>query len=145
MTDVTAGTTMSDDYGNGKGGRYGRRGERVGAGEAGFGLVETLFALVILAVALLAIGGIALHVGRQAWAATETTDKALAAQQVMELTVSRGYAGIPTGTKDTTVTVDGRNYTVTRAVTEVVVGLKEVQVEPKNDASETLVTRVSSR
>ena len=97
--------------------------------EAGFGLVEALIAAVILAVGLLAIAGIALGVASQTQSAAYTTDQDMAGQQVLEVTSVGGYGAVPSGTKDTTVTIGSSSFTVTRVVTQVASGVKRVEVQ----------------
>lgn len=111
--------------------------------EGGFGLVEALIAFVILAVGLLAIGGIALSVAAQTRDAAVTTDQNLAAQQVLEITATSSFTAVPTGTKDTTISVGGDDYTVTRTVTQTSAGAKKITVQvPGNgiEEDEKLVT-----
>lgn len=107
----------------------GPRGPTTADPEAGFGLIEALIAAVILAVGLLAIAGIALGVASQTQSAAFTTDQDLAGQQVLEVTSVGGYAAVPTGTKDTTLTIGTDSVTVTRTVTQVAAGVKRVEVQ----------------
>lgn len=93
-----------------------RPGARVGD-EAGFGLVEVLVALTILAVGLLAVAGLTWSVARQTRQAAIRTEQTLAAQQVLEAMTARGYAGLAVGTSDTSLLVGEHEYAVTRRVT----------------------------
>lgn len=110
------------------------------SGEAGFGLVEALIAAILLSVGLLAVGGIALSVASQTRSAAIRTDQTLAGQQVLEATLSQSYADIGSGQQDTTVTVGGRTYQVTRAVTNAGTGMKEVEVVVSGEGSVSAVT-----
>lgn len=115
------------------------------AGEAGFGLVEALIAAVLLSVGLLAVGGIALYVVEQTRSSAIRTDQTMAGQQVLEATVNQPYADIGSGATDTTVTVGGRTYDVTRSVNSSGANMKEVQVQVSgagNVSSTTFRTRV---
>lgn len=85
-------------------------------GDAGFGLVEALIAFVILAVGLMAVAGIALSVAAQTHGAASTTAQSLAGQQVLEVTVTSDFSAVAVGSKDTTISVGDRSYTVTRTV-----------------------------
>lgn len=111
--------------------------------ESGFGLVEALIALIILAVGLLAVAGIALSVSAQARAGVNTTGQVLAGQQVLEDMVQAGYGNVPT--TDTTVTVGNRTFTVSRSVTAAGTRWQEIQVEVEGIGErppETFVTRL---
>lgn len=111
--------------------------------QAGFGLVEALIAFVILSVGLLAIAGIALSVAAQTHDAAYVTDQDMAAQQVLEVTATSQFSSVPAGTSDTTVSVGGNSYTVTRTVTQVSPRTKKVQVDvpgQPGEADETMVT-----
>ena len=113
--------------------------------EAGFGLVEALIAAILLSVGLLAVGGIALYVAGQTRSAGIRTDQTMAGQQVLEATVNKAYADIGTGAADTTVTVGGRDYQITRSVTAMGGTMKEVEVVVSgagNVGSTTFRTRV---
>lgn len=96
-------------------------------GEAGFGLVEALIAFVLLAVGMLAIAGLALSTAAQTRTASDVTQQALATQQAMEVWTTSGYHQVPTGTKDTTVSIAGRQFTVTRSVSQIAPRVKEIR------------------
>lgn len=110
--------------------REGQRPARPGTDpEAGFGLVEALVAAVILAVGLLAIGGIALGVASQSRNATFRTDQAMLGQQVLEHVITAPFGTYPAGTNmDTAVTIRDRDYTVTLTVQDGPVRVDEVSV-----------------
>lgn len=97
-------------------------------GEGGFGLVEALVAAVVLAVGLLAVGGIALSVAAQTRRAAIRTDQTLAGQQILEATVNQSFDQIGSGSQDTTLTVGGRDYTVSRYVTAAGFRTKQVEI-----------------
>jgi len=96
-------------------------------GQAGFGLVEVLVAVVILAFGLLAVAGVSLMVAGQTRGAAYDTDQAMIAQQVMDV-MAQNFDAVPTGTSDTTMSVAGRSYTISADVTQPSVHLKEVQL-----------------
>lgn len=104
----------------------GRRTVALSGSEAGVGLVEVLVAVSILAFGLVAIAGVARGVARLTREASVRTGQGLAAGQVLALMVHRGYEAAPPGTSDTIVEVGERSYRVTRAVTQVGAGLREL-------------------
>lgn len=95
-------------------------------GEAGFGLVEVLIALIIFAIGMLAVAGLSMSVGAQTNWSVWQTDQSLAAQQVLERVQREGYAAAASGTE--TVTVGNRTYTAARTVTQIGPRVKEVSV-----------------
>lgn len=97
-------------------------------GEAGFGLVEVLVALSILAFGLLAVAGLTWGVASQTREAAVRTSQTLAAQQVVDAMVARGYDALSPGTSDTTVVVGDRSYTVTREVAQAGQDLRRLTV-----------------
>jgi Tfp pilus assembly protein PilV len=99
------------------------------ADDAGFGLVEALIAFVILAVGLLAVAGIALSVAAQTRGAASTTAQSLAGQQVLEVTATSDFGAVAVGTKDTSVTVGNRTFTVTRTVDQPSARTKKITVQ----------------
>lgn len=116
-------------------------------GDAGFGLVEALIAFVILAVGLMAVAGIALSVAAQTRGAASTTARSLAGQQVLEVTASASYSSVPAGTKDTTITVGNRSFTVTRTVEQTSSTTKKVTVEvpdSEDQSTDTMVTYLAA-
>lgn len=126
-------------------------GASIGAGgprvcdEDGFGLVEALIAFVLLAVGMLAIAGIALSTAAQTRAASDVTQQALASQQAMEVWLTTPFSEVPSGTKDTTVSVAGRDFTVTRDVSVIGPRAKEITVSVGGEGGEdqrTLVSRL---
>lgn len=94
--------------------------------EAGFGLVEVMIALTILAFGMLAVAGLSLSVGAQTNWSMWQTDQSLAAQQVLERVQRNGYDAVAAGTD--TVTVGNRTYYATRSVTTISPLVKEVSV-----------------
>lgn len=89
-----------------------------GWGQAGFGLVEVLVSVVILAFGLLAVAGITMGVASQTASSSIRTDQVMAGQQVLEETIAAGYSAYPPGTSQTlTVTVGDNDYEVQRNVT----------------------------
>lgn len=132
---------------HGTGVERGDGGTGIPSPEAGFGLIEALIAFLILAVGLMAVAGIALSVAAQTRDAAYTTDQDQAAQQVLEIMATADYSSVTAGgTSDTTVSVGGRNYAVTRTVTQVNPRTKRVKVTVPgqgDDPSETMVTYVT--
>lgn len=96
-------------------------------GQDGFGLVEVLVAVVILAFGMLAVAGVSMMVAGQTRGAAFDTDQSMAAQQIMDA-MAQDFDAVATGTSDTTVTVAGRSYTVGRTVTQPSGHLKTVQL-----------------
>jgi type IV pilus modification protein PilV len=112
--------------------------------EEGFGLVEVLIAVVILAFGLLAIAGMSMSTAGQTRGAAYDTDRAMAAQQIMDA-MAQDYDVAVVGTSDTTVTVAGRSYTVARTVTQTSSKLKSVQLVVTSSFTavpDTFLTRV---
>jgi type IV pilus modification protein PilV len=93
--------------------------------EEGFGLVEVLIAVVILAFGLLAIAGMSISTAGQTRGAAYDTDQAMVAQQIMDV-MAQDFDNVATGTSDTVVSVAGRSYTVSRTVSRSSVHLKDV-------------------
>lgn len=97
--------------------------------DADFGLVEGMVAAVILAFGLLAVAGVTLAVGSLTAQSTVRTDQSLAARQVLEGVIAEPYGTYPAGTSDdTTVTVRGRSFLVSREITAASDRVDEVEV-----------------
>ena len=96
-------------------------------GEEGFGLVETLIALTILVIGLLAVSGLTLASAAQARIADWKSEQATAGQLALETVQQEGFAAAVSGAD--TVTVDGHDYVVTLTVTEITTKVKEVEAE----------------
>lgn len=94
--------------------------------EEGFGLVEVMIALTILAFGLMAVAGISLSVGAQTNWSMWQTDQSMAAQEVLESIQLSGYDAVSNGTD--TVSVGNRIYLATRLVTSINSRVKEVAV-----------------
>lgn len=94
------------------------------ADEAGFGLVEMMVAMLILAVGLLGLAAITTGVASQSRLSAERTAQAMAAQQVLEDVARGGYAAA--SSRVDTVRVTGRDYIVTTTVTDVSVRVRQV-------------------
>lgn len=111
----------------------------------GFGLVEVLVATLLLAVGLLAVAGVALSAARQTRSAQIRTDQALVGQQVLELMLARPFPELRPGLPDTTLTVGGRRFRVTRSVTPLTPRRKELEVTVQaavGEGAKTFMTRV---
>lgn len=114
-------------------------------GDVGFGLVEALIAFVILAVGLLAVAGIALSVAAQTQGAASTTAQSLAGQQVLEVTATSDFSAVAVGSKDTTVSMGDRTFTVTRTVDQPNSRTKKITVlvpGSGDQADETMITYI---
>jgi type IV pilus assembly protein PilV len=112
--------------------------------EKGFGLVEVLIAVVILAFGLLALAGVSLSTAHQTRGAAYDTDHAMAAQELLDA-MAQDYSGVSVGSSDTTVTVAGVSYTVSQTVTQASSRLKSVQLIVSGGAGaapDTFVTRL---
>lgn len=99
--------------------------------ERGFSLVEVLIAVVILGVGLLAVAGISSGVADLTRRSTVETEQTMAAQQMLEEMINEGFGAYPRGAgaiADTTLTVAGRSYTVTREVFSVSSRIDSVRV-----------------
>lgn len=142
-----AGELTRRSSGLAQGARPGPRGDER-KDEGGFGLVEALIAFVLLSVGMLAIAGIALSTAAQTRAASDVTQQALASQQAMEVWLTTPYSEVPAGTKDTTVSLAGRDFTVTREVSAIGPRAKEIVVSVGGEGREdqrTLVSRLRAR
>lgn len=111
--------------------------------DGGFGLVEALIAFVLLAVGMLAIAGIALSTAAQTRTASDVTQQALATQQAMEIWMTTPFSEVPTGTRDTTVSIDGRDFTVTRSVAQIGPRVKEIEATVAGEGDTRQRTMVS--
>lgn len=86
------------------------------APDAGFGLVEVLVAVMVFSIGLLALAGMALGIAQQSRSSTYWAEQSLVGQEVMSAMIDAGYSKLSTGTKDTTIQMGPRTYTVTRTV-----------------------------
>lgn len=93
--------------------------------EAGFGLTEVIVALLILAVGMLAVAGIAANVGTVTQAGTVRTEQSMAGTQVLGVIRDEGYDAATDGS--TVVGIGERDYTVEWTVTQVAPRVKEVE------------------
>jgi Tfp pilus assembly protein PilV len=117
---------------------------RAAGPESGFGLVEVLIAVVILAFGLLALAGVSLSTASQTRGAAYDTDHAMAAQEILDA-MAQNYSGVAVGSSDTTVSVAGISYSVARTVTQPSAKLKSVQLIVSGGAGaapDTFVTRL---
>lgn len=113
------------------------------AGEEGFGLVETLIALTILVIGLLAVTGLTMAAATQARIADWRSDMAAAGLLALEEARLEDFDLLADGTD--TVDVGGRAYPVSIAVTDVSSRVKEVRVVVDGAGTlgpDTLVTRI---
>lgn len=94
--------------------------------EAGFGLVETLIALTILVIGLVAVSGLSLASADQARIANWRSQQAAAAQIVLEEVQSEGWDAA-VGRTDT-ATVSGQDYEVSVAVSQPSSRVKEITI-----------------
>lgn len=94
--------------------------------ESGFGLVETLIALTILVIGLIAVSGLSLASADQARIANWRSQQASAAQVVLEEVQSGGWDSAVSGMD--TVVLSGHPYAVKIGVTRVSPRVKQVVV-----------------
>lgn len=93
------------------------RARRLAREERGFGLVETLIAVTMLVIGLLAISGLTLTTAAQARVADLRTDQSVAAQVVFETLRREGFSNASSAVD--TLMIGGREFVVTTVVTEV--------------------------
>ena len=116
---------------------------RAVAGEEGFGLVETLIALTILVIGLLAVTGLTMAAATQARIADWRSDMAAAGLQALEEVRREDFAAL--ASRSDTFAIGGRDYPVTITVTDLSTRLKEVRVVVDGAgtlAPDTLMTRI---
>jgi len=94
--------------------------------ESGFGLVETLIALTILVIGLIAVSGLSLASAGQARTANWRSQQAAAAQMMLEDVQSEGFSAA-TSSVDT-VTISGHDYPVTIDVSSLSSRVKQVTI-----------------
>ena len=92
--------------------------------ESGFGLVETLIALTILVIGLVAVSGLSVASANQARTANWRSQQAAAAQVILEDIQLEGWWSIASGVD--TVTVAGHEFPVKIGVTDVTKRVKQV-------------------
>lgn len=85
----------------------------------GFTLIETIIALVILSVGILAVATLSSTSIWQVRRGQDLTNAAMAAQQVMEQIATTPFDSVALGTDSDTVTMGGIQYTVVWTVTDV--------------------------
>jgi len=101
-----------------------------GSDSGGFGMIEVLIAVVVSAVGLLGMAGLAVAVASHTQMAGEHTDQALGAQEVLERFQQVPFAAVTTRTD--TVRQGSRVYLLQSTVSLVRPGLKNVQVDVSN-------------
>jgi len=92
--------------------------------ESGFGLVETLIALTILVIGLIAVSGLSVASADQARTANWRSQQAAAAQMVLEDVQREGWWSATS--RADTVTVAGHEFPVKIGVTDVTKRVKQV-------------------
>jgi len=100
----------------------GRRDRR----EAGFGLVEVLLAVVLLAVGVAGVAALTLGVARHSRRSAAETGRTLAAQQVLDSIRRAGFGAVQDG--GATLALDGRTWRASWAVSRTSADLKRVDV-----------------
>lgn len=102
-----------------------QRGDRARlTGEAGFGLVEALVAVVVFAVGMLAVAGVALQVGQLATLTTVASDQTMAAEQTFDALREGDFDVMGSGTG--ALQVGNQTYSIERDVTQLSSDTKEV-------------------
>jgi len=94
--------------------------------ERGFGLVETMIAITILVIGLLAVSGLSLATAAQARIADLRSDQMSAGQAVLEELRQVDFASVASGVD--TVTSGGRTFYVTTTVVSLAARAKQVTV-----------------
>ena len=94
--------------------------------ESGFGLVETMIALTILVIGLVAVSGLSLASADQARIANWRSQQAAAAQIVLEDVQTEGWGAAASGMD--TVSVSGHDYAVKIDVTAISSRVKQVTI-----------------
>jgi Tfp pilus assembly protein PilV len=115
----------------------------VAADDEGFGLVETLVALTILVVGLLAVSGLSLAAARQARISDWRGDMTAAGLLALEEVRLEEFTTLSSRTD--TFAIGGRDYSVAITVTDLSTRLKDVRVVVAGAgtlAPDTFVTRV---
>jgi len=95
--------------------------------EEGFGLVETMIAVTILVIGLLAVSGLSLATAAQARIADLRSDQMVAGQSAIEAIRLTDFATVASGVD--TVTSGGRTLIVSTTVVELGQRAKQVTVE----------------
>ena len=111
--------------------------------ERGFGLVETMIAFTILVIGLLAVSGLTLASAAQARIADRRSDVATAGQIMIETLQLQGFDSAVN--RVDTVSVGGKDYPVSLAVTSISSRVREVQAVVDGSgpaAARTFTTRV---
>ena len=92
--------------------------------EDGFGLVETLIALTILVIGLMAVSGLTMASADQAQIASWRSDQAAAGQLALEAAEQEGFDAVASGVD--TITLGGHDYQVTVSVTDLSPRVRQV-------------------
>ena len=93
-------------------------------GEEGFGLAETLIAVTILVIGLVAVSGLSLASASQARVAKWRAEQATAGQMALEQIQANGYAAATSGID--TVDVGGHDFLVTLTATDITSRVRQV-------------------
>ena len=94
-------------------------------GQRGFGLVEAIVAIMVFAVGMLAVAGLALSAGQLTAQSSFRTDQTFAADQVFGALRQADFSTVTDGTR--TIQVGAHAYTVDVSVTTVSTDLKDVE------------------
>ncbi|MEN8143860.1 MAG: prepilin-type N-terminal cleavage/methylation domain-containing protein [Gemmatimonadota bacterium] len=113
------------------------------ANEGGFGLVEAMVAIIILAVGLVSVAGISFGTMSLIQTSSDMTDQTMAGHLALESVQRGGYAAAVSGTD--TVTINYQDYPVALTVTNVSATMKQVTAVVSGSGSasmRTFITRI---
>ena len=109
--------------------------------ESGFGLVEAMVAIIILAVGLVSVAGISFGTMSLMRNSSNMTDQTMAGHLALENVQRAGYTAAATGVD--TVTINYKDYITAITVTNVTATMKEVTVVVPGSGSASLRTFVT--
>ncbi len=114
---------------------------RIIANENGFGLVEAMVAVLILAVGLVSIAGMSYGTMSLIRRSSDMTDHTMAGHLALENVVRGGYTAAASGVD--TVSINYEDYIVTLSVTNVTATMKQVTAVVPGSGSASLRTFIT--